>query len=127
MRILLFICIMLLPQLCNATSVKWGDIEFMGEGTNFYRVFCEFHGAYAIYPTIKTQYDGSGCYSVSVACEFYDSSQNWFLAKEGDLIEDATMRFRNDSEYLLRHEMGDGPDINSGSFNIEAGSCVCMF
>lgn len=120
MRILLLSSFISMTWYCHAANVRWGDVEFYQVAEDDReRICCEFHGAYGIFVAIQAQYAGELNYLIDITLPAGGSSQNWFIAKEGDVVDQNTMRFRNDDDYLLRHMMGDGDDIKSGIFVLQ--------
>ena len=112
---------------CCGTNVRWNDIEqwddYESGGQTLVK---EFNGMYALFVQVAVEDVGDSISRINISCKPWATAQNWFLTNNGDVINDISTRFRGEGEYLLRHEMGDGANIDNGCFLLENDASVYL-
>ena len=127
-NVMVLVGCMLASWVCLATNVKWNDIECWTNsegGTQTF--FKEFNGMYALFVQVFVGDIAGGGFKIDISCQHWVTAQNWFLANKGDTVDGSTTRFRSEGEYLLRHEMGDGANIDAGTFFVDDTSIYLAF
>ena len=123
--IVLVICVLSFWA-CHATNVRWNDIEHWDNPGMEQTLFKEFNGMYALLVQLFVEDVSSVDVKVNISCQHWVTAQNWFVMNKGDMVNDATTRFQEEDKYLIRHEMGDGANIDNGTFYMENNTSLYL-